>query len=222
MARPPRITGFSGSNLRRARKDKRWSQAELSQALGVHRATLVRWEQDQSDPQPRQAEEIARVLECDVQLLYEVPAEGLPADDPRHLTDVALKGMSVQKLQSMCADALRRLGVPAEELAEVTSLPLDRVRQLLDGEKPTMIEVQLFRTAYGQRFLASPSGHSASHGDGHLFTADEKMDVVLQRLARLEQRLERLDRQLSQGFPRLLEQLMLRLEIDSPERVSVS
>ncbi|ODT75560.1 hypothetical protein ABS71_04265 [bacterium SCN 62-11] len=50
MVKTPRLTGFNGKRLLKLRRQERWAQGELGEKLGVHRATIVRWESGLAEP----------------------------------------------------------------------------------------------------------------------------------------------------------------------------
>lgn len=128
MARPTRLTGFNGSRLLKLRRQERWSQAELAEKLGVHRATIVRWESSLAEP-PEGA--IARLVE-----LFGVPRDWLfrfddepvlkKAPVPR-VEDDMLKGIPLRKLQRWTGPALQLLGKSAAALALKVDLLLRKV-----------------------------------------------------------------------------------------------
>src|SRR5258708_28405619 len=61
--------------LRRARKQRNWSQEQAAATIGVDRKTYIRWEQGQNSPQPGTLE-----LACQA---YELSAEALGFTDDK-------------------------------------------------------------------------------------------------------------------------------------------
>lgn len=221
--RPGRNTGFNGAQLRRARREKRLSQTELGEILGVHRSTVVRWEVGMAEPGPEQIEEIAVALSTPKAWFIEEAAEAISLDEPIWLMDPLLKSYPLEEIQENTSAALLALGKPAKEIVRATRLTRARVEDLMVGKKPTAREIQRLRDTYGADFdptpeairqprerknahtvaipLALPVGAPAGY-----LSSDEKLDVVMQRLSRLEQRLVSVESHLTTMLP-LLEAL---------------
>lgn len=199
MARPARATGFIGANLRKARRDKKLSQEDVAQLLGVHRATLIRWESDLSEPPTENIEELARHLERPVDWFYEPLAEDPEdANDPARITDPWLKSFPLELLQGRTPIALRSLRRTPTEVARVAGLNRRRVEELLEGSRPTAQEIQLLRQAFGEEFnptlsLARRLAPLPTPTPRPQLTADDKLDLLLQRVSRLDDRLQFLE-----------------------------
>lgn len=157
MVRPTRHNGFNGARLLKLRRQERWSQGELGEKLGVHRATIVRWEACLADP-PEGT--IARLVE-----LFGVPRDWLfrfddepilnKAPVPR-VEDDTLKDIPLRKLQRWTGPALQLLGKSANALALKVDLTTKRIQEILDGHRPTSLEIQLFREGLGADFNPTP------------------------------------------------------------------
>lgn len=199
MARSARNTGFNGMQLCRARREKRLSQTELAEQLGVHRSTVVRWESGMVEPSPEQIDDIAVALSTPHSWFIEEAAEAIPYDDPLWLMDPELRQVPLEELQQNAAMALQQLGKTAKEIARATFLARPRVEELMVGKPPTAREIQRFRDIYGKDFEPTSPGRTRSValslpvGNPIQLSADEKLDIVLQRLARIEQRLMQLE-----------------------------
>lgn len=157
MARTARHNGFNGNRLLKLRRQERWSQGELGEKMGVHRATIVRWEAGLAEP-PQGV--IARLVE-----LFGVPRDWLfrfdveptlkQAPVPR-VEDDLLKEIPLRKLQRWTGPALQLLGESAHALALKVELPAVRIQEILDGHRPTSLEIQLLREGLGADFNPSP------------------------------------------------------------------
>lgn len=58
-----------GDRIYLARHRKRWSQTELSEAMGVHQAKVSRWETGLSTPNVKEAQLLAELLDVKFDVL---------------------------------------------------------------------------------------------------------------------------------------------------------
>jgi transcriptional regulator with XRE-family HTH domain len=213
MAKPARNTTFQGAQLRRARREKKLSQAELADLLGIHRTSLVRWESDVADPSLQQEEAIARILERPRWWFHQGDVDPM---SPTWITDPWLRMTPLPRLQRLTQGALKSLAVGATKLAEVTHMTVPRLEALLDGSPPTAQEIQWLREKLGEDFNPTPtlsrkasstpswsvSEATESLGSAPEMSLEEKIDLVLARLARLEKRQVHWEEMLQEYFSR--------------------
>ena len=72
-----------GERIRKARKQKLLTQADLGEAVGVHEMTVRRWESDNTAPNVAMLQKIANVLSVPLIELTgdEPPAQNLPINN---------------------------------------------------------------------------------------------------------------------------------------------
>jgi hypothetical protein len=111
------------------------------------------------------------------------------------------------RLQRLTQGALKSLAMGATKLAEITHMTVPRLEALLDGTPPTAQEIQWLRERLGEDFNPTPTlarkanstpSWSAPETDPEPLgspppsapelSLEEKIDLVLARLARLEKR----------------------------------
>ena len=158
MVNKLRLTGFNGKRLLKLRRQERWSQAELAEKLGVHRATLVRWESGLGEPPLSMADHLVELFGVPRDWFYTQEEEHLlqPAPAAR-VEDDLLKKVPLRKLQRWTGPALQLLKKSATALALKVDLPIQRIQEILDGHRPTSLEIQLFRDALGSDFNPTPT-----------------------------------------------------------------
>lgn len=209
MAKTYRKSGFNGEMLRHARRYKRLTQGELAEELGVHRTTLVRWESGLTEPSRDQIDQLSMATSTPKQWFMGEAAEAISFDDPCWLLDPVLTTFPLEELQSRTAAALKALGKTTAEVARATFLAKQRVEALMQGHKPTAREIQRLRDTFGQHFNPTPvltrrleplapARRVATDAEPAALsmasvTSEERHDLVLQRLLRLETRLERME-----------------------------
>lgn len=200
MARPVRHTGINGKRLRRLRRKKGWSQVDLAEKLGVHRMTLSRWEAGKGDPPLEVAASMSEIFGVDPAWLFEVdPEPRLARDDPAsEIWDDFLQNYPLSRLQKCTKPALEALGLTFQELTERIELPPTRLRELLNGQKPTGHEIQYLRLVFGSDFnpiFTSPKRILAKNaqGDTEGDTAEGWVLLTLKRVNLLDARLERVE-----------------------------
>ena len=191
MVRPTRLTGFNGSRLLKLRRQERWSQSELGEKLGVHRATIVRWEAGLAEP-PEGV--VARLVE-----LFGIPKDWLFRfdDEPMlkkvpvpRVEDDFLKGIPLRKLQRWTGPALQLLGKSAASLALKVDMSIKRIQEILDGHRPTSLEIQMFREALGADFNPTPTlmKKIATRPD----SSQRKIEALEARIDKLSQQVQKL------------------------------
>ena len=155
MARPVRQTGINGARLRHLRHQQQWTQTDLANRLGVHRATLARWEAGDGDPPYEVADQMA-------------------------------------KLQKFTRPALRALGLSLTQLArKLPTLPVQRIQELMEGQKPTAYEIQLLRNNLGPDFHPTSSIKNRILASGvDAESSAEQLNALQHRITRMEQSLE--------------------------------
>lgn len=158
MVNTTRDNGFSGRRLLKLRRQERWSQAELAEKLGVHRSTVVRWESDIADPPQNILDQLVTLFGISPDWLCNSEEHPIlkPAPAAR-IEDDFLKGIPLRKLQRWTGPALKLLEKSATSLALKVDLPIKRIQEILDGHRPTSLEIQLFRDALGADFNPTPT-----------------------------------------------------------------
>lgn len=155
MARPVRHTGINGARLRYLRHQEQWTQTDLANRLGVHRATLARWESGDGDAPYEVAEQMAELFKVPPGYLFEVapvPDYEGPVPDGV-IRDPELQRIPLAKLQKNTRPALRAAGLTLKQLArKLPKLPVERLQELMNGQKPTAAEVQLLKENLGADF----------------------------------------------------------------------
>lgn len=199
---------FIGTQLRRARREKKMSQEELAEKLGVHRTTLIRWESDMGHPPPEQQELLAELLERPLDWFF----QGDP--DPMSvawITDPWLRRTPLARLQALTPGALKSLGMTAFKLSQVTRLTSPRLEEIMAGSLASAQEIQQLRDHLGDRFNPTPTlarhtspppnreGVEASSTE---LSVEEKLDLILSRLNRLEKRQIQMEEMLAEILSR--------------------
>jgi transcriptional regulator with XRE-family HTH domain len=185
-------TIFNADQLRVARRERRLTQAELGVEVGVHRITVARWEAGVFEPSEEQIDKIAYACRTPKMFFLGEAAEALSMEDPAWLMDPYLSMFPLTELQHLTASALHGLEKPASEIAQAARLPVRRVELLLKGELPTGRELQRLRDAFGSRFnptTKQPRSQMVQQDKerpGSTILVEEKLDILLQRVARLE------------------------------------
>jgi len=191
MAKTARRTGVNGAMVRKLRRRERWSQGELAEKLAVHRVTLARWESDLVEPPPEVADRMAKLFGIDPKTLY---LDEATPDEEDAITDPWLKKISLYKLQKYTRPALRALEMTPHQIASRVGLPVKRIQELLNGEKPTTQEIQLLRETLGPDF--NPTSILKKRIRLEAIDPDNvpaKLDALLQRFVSLESRLEQME-----------------------------
>jgi transcriptional regulator with XRE-family HTH domain len=191
MTKIARRSGVNGAMIRKLRRREHWSQGELAEKLAVHRVTLARWESNLVEPPPEAADQMAKIFGIDPKTLY---LDEATEDEQTAITDPWLKKLSLYKLQKYTRPALRALEMTAHQIAQRVELPVQRIQELLDGEKPTTLEIQRLRDSLGPDF--NPTSILKKRIRMEAIDPDNvpaKLDVLLQRLVSLESRLEQLE-----------------------------
>jgi transcriptional regulator with XRE-family HTH domain len=209
MARPVRQTGINGARLRFLRQREQWSQSDLGTKLGVHRATLARWETGEADPPYEIAEQLAEMFGVPPGFLFQVAPvsdhEGENSGDV--ILDPFLRRVPLAKLQKYTAPGLAVLGFSLRQLTHrLPKLAAERIQELVNGRKPTASEIQYLRdnlgpefnptSSYKKRLLAAPGNaettdlalHSRiSRLEESLQTVSEFQAIILQRVGEIHQ-----------------------------------
>ncbi|MBX3172580.1 MAG: helix-turn-helix domain-containing protein [Candidatus Eremiobacteraeota bacterium] len=152
--------GINVSRVRALRRKEQWSQQDLADKLGVHRVTLARWELGEAEPPLEMADKLAEVFQVDRQFFFQVaPFPDLEgAAMPGEITDPWLSRFPLAKLQKFTRPALKVLGFSLRQLARILpDLSVDRIQELLNGQKPTAFEIQMLRNAFGTDFNPTSS-----------------------------------------------------------------
>lgn len=190
MARPVRLTGFNGSRLLKLRRQERWSQGELAEKLGVHRATIVRWESALAEPPEGVIAQLVDLFGIPQDWLFRFDEEPVLKKAPLpRVEDDSLKSIPLRKLQRWTGPALQLLGKSATALALKVDLPIKRIQEILDGHRPTSLEIQLFREGLGADFNPTPT---------LMKKITTRPDASLQKITALERRVDELSTQLAQ------------------------
>ena len=191
MARPVRQTGINGARLRFLRQREQWSQSDLGTKLGVHRATLARWETGEADPPYEIAEQLAELFGVPPGFLFQVaPVSDHEGENPDGvILDPVLQRFPLSKLQKYTAPALEVLGFSLRQLTQrLPKLGAERIQELVNGRKPTAYEIQYLRDNLGPEFNPTSSYKKrilATTGNG------ETTDLALHsRISRLEESLQ--------------------------------
>lgn len=141
--------------MRHLRRREHWTQTELANKLGVHRATLARWEACEGDPPIETAHRMAEIFRVDVVFLFQSgPLDDHPAEaGPDRIEDPWLRRFPVAKLQKFTKAALRASGLTLTQISKkVKNLSVQRIQELMDGAVPTVYEIQLLRDRLGSDF----------------------------------------------------------------------
>lgn len=194
MARPVRQTGINGSRLRYLRRQEQWTQTDLANRLGVHRATLARWEAGDGDPPYEVADQMAELFKVPPGYLFEVaPVPDHEGENPDGvILDPVLKRFPLAKLQKFTKPALRALGFSLTQLArKLPTLSVQRIQELKEGQKPTAYEIQLLRYSLGPDFHPTSSSKNRILAPGVAAESSaEQLNALQYRMDRLEQTLE--------------------------------
>ena len=196
MTKPIRKTGFNGNRLLKLRRSQRWTQSELAEKLGVHRATLVRWESSQVEPPLPMADKLQQLFGVPRDWFYKHDGD----EEPSHkITDPWLKHVPLFQLQKWTGPALQLLRKSASSLAIRVDLPVQRIQEIIDGGRPSAMEIQMFRDTLGPDFNPTPTlmKRVAPRPD----TANQKLDVILERLDQIERTQVKILRRLDQLLP---------------------
>ncbi|ODT79829.1 hypothetical protein ABS71_00685 [bacterium SCN 62-11] len=191
MARPVRHTGINGARLRYLRRKEQWSQSDLGDKLGVHRATLARWETGEAEPPYEVVEQMAELFGVAPGFLFEVaPIPDYEGENPDGvILDPVLQRVPLRKLQKYTQPALEVLGYSLKQLvAKLPKLSSQRIQELLQGKKPTAYEIQYLRYNLGPEFHPTSSYKKRLLGSS---AEAATVDVALHsRIARLEESIE--------------------------------
>ncbi len=201
MARPVRYTGFNGKRLLKLRRQERWSQGELGEKLGVHRATIVRWESGLAEPPDGAVTQLVDLFGVPRDWLFRYDEESVLKKVPLpRLEDESLKNIPLRKLQRWTGPALQLLGKSATGLALKVDLSIKRIQEILDGHRPTSQEIQAFREGLGADFNPTPT---------LMKKITTRPDASQKKIEALERRVDELSAQLTElqaTVQKLLEQ----------------
>lgn len=190
MVKTHRLTGFNGARLLKLRRQERWSQAELAEKLGVHRATIVRWESGLAEPPEGTVQQLVQLFGVARDWLFRFEEESLLKPAPiSRVEDDLLKGIPLRKLQRWTAPALQLLGKSATSLALRVDIKVKRLQEILDGHRPTSLEIQLLREGLGADFNPTPT---------LMKKIQTRPDSTQRKLAELEKQVAALSAQLAQ------------------------
>lgn len=190
MARTVRLTGFNGKRLLKLRRQERWSQNELGEKLGVHRATIVRWESGLAEPPEGVVARLVDLFGVARDWLFRFDEEPLLKKAPAsRVEDDLLKDIPLRKLQRWTGPALQILGKSAASLALKVDLPIRRLQELLDNHRPTSLEIGLLRDGLGADFNPTPT---------LMKKVTARPDASQKRLEALEHQVQDLSAQLAQ------------------------
>jgi transcriptional regulator with XRE-family HTH domain len=194
MARPVRQTGINGARLRHLRRQEQWTQTDLANRLGVHRATLARWEAGDGDPPYEVADLMAKLFKVPPGYFFEfAPVPDEEGENPDGvILDPVLKRFPLAKLQKFTRPALRALGLSLTQLArKLPTLTAQRIQELMEGQKPTAYEIQLLRSNLGPDFHPTSSMKNRILAPGvDAESSAEQWNALQHRIARMEQSLE--------------------------------
>lgn len=190
MARPVRQTGINGARIRFLRQKEQWSQSDLGIKLGVHRATLARWETGEADPPYKVVKQMAEIFGVPPAFLFELDHLGdHEGENPEGIIiDTALRRFPLSKLQKYTAPALKVLGFTLAQLKrKLPKLTDERIEELLNGQKPTAYEIQYLRYQLGPGFNPTSSfkkgiQFSKAEGDLALQNRLERIESTLQSI----------------------------------------
>ena len=156
---PVHVTGINVSRMRALRRREQWSQQDLADKLGVHRVTLARWELGEVEPPQEMAEKLAELFEVDPQFFFQTaPFPDHEGGMLNEISDPWLSRFPLAKLQKYTKPALKVLGFSVRQLARILpDLSVDRIQEILNGQKPTASEIQMFRSAFGSDFNPTSS-----------------------------------------------------------------
>lgn len=198
---------FISTQLRRARREKNLSQEELAERLGVHRSTLIRWESGLCAPPKEQEQALSKVLGVPVNWFYQGDIDPM---SPTWITDPWLRRTPLPRLQELTAASLKSLKLGAFKLSQLTRLTGPRLEELMAGELPTAQEIQQLRDHLGEDFNPTPTltrkaerrplFPNPSETTAVELSLEEKVDLILQRLARLEKHQLRIEEMLQRGL----------------------
>ena len=191
MTKTVRHSGVDGSKVRKLRRREKWSQFELAEKLAVHRVTLARWESNLVEPPPEAAARLAEIFGVDLKTLYQGHS-GIEEKDP--ITDPWLQKLPLYKLQKYTRPALRALELTPQQLSRRVPLSTSRLQELLNGEKPTTQEIQMLRDSLGPDY--NPTSILKKRIRLEEIDKDNtaaKLDVLLQRVTSLEDRLDQME-----------------------------
>jgi len=192
MARPVRISGINGARIAQLRRKERWSQTDLANRLGVHRATLARWEACEGDPPFEVAERLTELFKVHHNLLFLPPEEREVSDSDGldRIRDPWLRRIPMAKLQKFTRPALKAAGFNLKQLArKVPELPVQRIQELLDGQKPTVYEIQLLKDRLGELFNPISSMKKRIQAR----TKEDELVALRLQVAELKSSVERLE-----------------------------
>ena len=190
MVKTHRLTGFNGARLLKLRRQERWSQSELADKLGVHRATIVRWESGLAEPPEGIVNQLVDFFGVARDWLFRFDDEPLLQRAPLpRVEDDLLKGIPLRKLQRWTAPALKLLGKSATSLALRVDLSVTRLQEILDGHRPSSLEIQTLREALGADFNPTPT---------LMRKINTPPDSSQRKIAALEKRVEELSAQLAE------------------------
>lgn len=191
--------------LRYLRRREQWSQQDTADRVGVHRVTYTRWENGLGEPPPEIAYRMAELFQVDPHYLFH--PEPPPEDSDVRLEvvqDTKLRRVPLAKLQKFTAAALKATGLTLRQLAsKVQGLSVQRLQELMDGSKPTAYEIQHLRTQLGDVFNPVSSIRKRILAPTPEDPLDEKLSALLDLVASLTTRLERLE----ESHQQLLEKL---------------
>ena len=191
MARPPRVSGINGDRIIQLRRRERWTQTDLGNRLGVHRATLARWEAGEGDPPFEVAEKLAELFKVNHNLLFYPPADHEEdAERLDRIRDSWLRHIPLAKLQKFTRPALKASGLTLKQLArKVQELSVQRIQELMDGQKPTVYEIQLLKDRLGALFNPVSSTKKRIQAP----TKEDELIALKLQVAELKSSVERLE-----------------------------
>lgn len=191
---------FSGKRLRQARRARRWSQAELASRVDAHRITVVRWESGFNEPHKDQVKKLAEVLGQDPQIFYTWKSPSEDITPTRHkssqsddkLPEEYAPGLLPQALRQ----ALRKFGDSVYSLSKRLNVDVQTLRDWMGGYlHPDPEQVEQLRVVLGDLFPTTLSYRKVPSWTGAselVLSTDEKLDLILMRLGRIESILARL------------------------------
>lgn len=153
-----------GEQIRRAREQRRLTQIQLANQLGVSQTAISYWEQGRRSPDLDDLVALADVLETDVAAFFQQAA-------PRRPTRVILRAQADRLLATEVANAVEqfadhaeRLPLPQKRVRIASESPLAAARELLRAEsvsKPP-VPVEQLAGACGVRVLGWDFGEGLS------------------------------------------------------------
>lgn len=208
MSKPVTL-GINASRIRALRRREQWSQQDLADMIGVHRVTLARWELGEAEAPRELADKLSEIFQVHPHFFFQVaPYPDFEGPVPDGISDQWLSRFPLAKLQKFTKPALKALGLSLTQLAqELPDLSVDRIQELLNGQKPTGFEIQMLRNAFDTDFNPTSAYKRKRIQSLHEPLPDNKVEERLSRLEHSLQALTELQLQLLNKVDSLLQRL---------------